>query len=297
MSIPPARLYRALVYMFAMGAIWGAQFSLAKIGMQEGIAPASWTIFVCVTAAIALLAIAGWRGVRMADLIPHTRYAILAGATSVAIPNTVMAIVVGHVPAGVASMLNTLSPVMTYAMALGFAMDKFHPLRVAGIGCGLIGTLLILGPRASLPDPAMIPWVALNLLVPFFYALSNIYVARARPAGVDSIALAGVMQLGSVASLLPLALWQGIHIPIPPAHAGDWALLALAAMYWISSLLFFEVMRLAGPVFFSQTGFISTIFGVFWGWLFFGETHSLYIWGAMAAILAGLALVTRAGRS
>jgi len=283
--------------MFAMGAIWGAQFSLAKIGMQEGISPAAWTIFVCATAAIALLAIAGWRGVRTADLLPHTRYAILAGVTSVAVPNTVMAIVVGHVPAGVASMLNTLSPVMTYAMALGFAMDKFHPLRFAGIGFGLIGTLLILGPRASLPDPAMIPWVALNLLVPFFYALSNIYVARARPAGVDSIALAGVMQLGSVAALLPLALWQGIHIPIPPAHAGDWALLALAAMYWVSSLLFFEVMRLAGPVFFSQTGFISTIFGVFWGWLFFGETHSLYIWAAMTAILAGLAFVTRAGRS
>lgn len=282
--------------MFAMGAIWGAQFSLAKIGMQAGIAPASWTIFVCVTAAIALLAIARWRGVRMGDLVPHTRYAILAGATSVAIPNTVMAIVVGHVPAGIAAMLNTLSPVMTYAMALGFAMDKVHPLRVAGIGCGLIGTLLILGPRASLPDPAMLPFVALNLLVPFFYALSNIYVARVRPAGVDSIALAGVMQVGSVATLLPLALWQGLYIPIPPAHAGDWALLALATMYWISSLLFFEVMRLAGPVFFSQTGFISTVFGVFWGWLFFGETHSLYIWGAMAAILAGLALVTRAGR-
>ncbi len=282
--------------MFAMGAIWGAQFSLAKIGMQAGIAPASWTIFVCVAAAIALLAIARWRGVRMGDLVPHTRYAILAGATSVAIPNTVMAIVVGHVPAGIAAMLNTLSPVMTYAMALGFAMDKVHPLRVAGIGCGLIGTLLILGPRASLPDPAMLPFVALNLLVPFFYALSNIYVARVRPAGVDSIALAGVMQVGSVATLLPLALWQGLYVPIPPAHAGDWALLALATMYWISSLLFFEVMRLAGPVFFSQTGFISTVFGVFWGWLFFGETHSLYIWGAMAAILAGLALVTRAGR-
>ena len=283
--------------MFAMGAIWGAQFSLAKIGMQGGIAPASWTIFVCGVSAIPLLAIARWRGVRIGDLLPHTRYAILAGATAVAIPNTIMAMVVSHVPAGVAAMLNTLSPVMTYAMALGLAMDRFHALRVAGIGFGLIGTLLILGPRASLPDPAMIPWVALNLLVPFFYALSNIYVARARPAGVDSIALAGLMQVGAVAMLLPLALWQGIHIPFPPAHAGDWALLALAAIYWVSSLLFFEVMRLAGPVFFSQTGFISTVFGVFWGWLFFGETHSLYIWAAMAAIFAGLALVTRAGRS
>jgi drug/metabolite transporter (DMT)-like permease len=283
--------------MFAMGAIWGAQFSLVKLGMQEGIPPAAWTLFVCVTAAIALLGLSWWRGAHPAALLPHSRYAVIAGATSVAIPNTIMAVVVGHVPAGVAAMLNTLSPVMTYGLALAFAMDRFHALRFAGIGFGLVGTLLILGPRASLPDPAMIPWVAFNLFVPFFYALSNVYVARARPDGVDSIALAGAMQVGSALSLLPLALWQGVYIPIPPATPGDWALIALATMYWISSLLFFEVIRLAGPVFFSQTGFISTIFGVLWGWLFFDEAHSLYIWGAMAAIFVGLALVTRAGRS
>jgi drug/metabolite transporter (DMT)-like permease len=35
---------------------------------------------------------------------------------------------------------------------------------------------------------------------------------------------------------------------------------------------------------------------VFWGWLLFGEQHSLYVWAAMAAIFTGLALVTRAGR-
>jgi drug/metabolite transporter (DMT)-like permease len=113
---------------------------------------------------------------------------------------------------------------------------------------------------------------------------------------VDSIALAGAMQLGSFACLLPLALWQGVHLPLPPAHACDWALLLHAALSWIGSLLFFEVMRLAGPVFFSQTGFLVTLWGVLWGWLLFGETHSVWIWGAMLSIFAGLALVTRAGR-
>jgi drug/metabolite transporter (DMT)-like permease len=60
--------------------------------------------------------------------------------------------------------------------------------------------------------------------------------------------------------------------------------------------MFFEVMRLAGPVFFSQTGFLVTLSGVFWGWFLFGETHSAYVWAAMAAIFLGLGLVTRAGR-
>jgi drug/metabolite transporter (DMT)-like permease len=126
--------------------------------------------------------------------------------------------------------------------------------------------------------------------------VSNVYVGKYRPSGVDSIGLAGAMQLGSVAVALPLALYSGLHVPLPPAHAGDWALIVQASINWIGSLLFFEVMRLAGPVFFSQTGFLVTLWGVLWGWMLFDETHSAYIWAAMAAIFVGLALVTRAGR-
>jgi drug/metabolite transporter (DMT)-like permease len=110
------------------------------------------------------------------------------------------------------------------------------------------------------------------------------------------MALAALMQAGSLVAVLPLAVYEGIHIPIPPAHAGDWALLIQSAFNWIASLLFFEAMRLAGPVFFSQTGFLVTLWGVLWGWLLFDEIHSAYVWAAMAAIFVGLALVTRAGR-
>ena len=282
--------------MVAMGAFWGLQFSLAKIGAANGIPPSSWVFFVNLVGTPVLLAIALARGTRASDLPRHWVYALIAGATAIAIPNTIMALVVGRVPAGLAAMLNTLSPLMTYAIALGFRMERPHALRIAGLACGLAGALLVLGPRASLPDPAMWPWVALCLWVPFFYAASNVYIGKCRPSGVDSIALASLMQAGSLVAVLPLAIYEGIHVPIPPVHAGDWALLIQSAFNWIASLLFFEAMRLAGPVFFSQTGFLVTLWGVLWGWLLFGEVHSAYVWAAMAAIFAGLALVTRAGR-
>lgn len=282
--------------MVAMGAFWGLQFSLAKIGGAHGIAPSAWVFFVNLVGTPVLFAIALMRGTRAADFPRHWVYALIAGATAIAIPNTIMALVVGKVPAGLAAMLNTLSPLMTYAIALGFRMERPHALRVTGLACGLVGAILVLGPRASLPDPAMWPWVVLCLWVPFFYAASNIYIGKYRPPGVDSIALATLMQAGSLVAVLPLAIYEGIHVPIPPAHAGDWALLTQSAFNWIASLLFFEAMRLAGPVFFSQTGFLVTLWGVMWGWLLFGEIHSAYIWAAMAAIFVGLALVTRAGR-
>lgn len=283
--------------MTCMGLIWGLQFSLAKIATQGGIHPFGFTLAVSVCASTLLAAVARARGAGIPVGRRHFVYTILAGATAIAIPNSVAVLVVSHVPAGLAAVLNTLSPVMTYAMAVALGMERPHRLRLLGIGFGILGALLVVVPRASLPDPDMAPWVALCLLVPFFYAVSNVYIARARPADVDSIGLAAGMQLGAAICILPFALATGsAHLPIPPAGPADWALLVQCGFAGVGSLLFFEVMRLAGPVFFSQTGFLVTLAGVFWGWLLFGETHSAYVWAAMASIFAGLALVTRAGR-
>ncbi len=283
--------------MVAMGLVWGLQFSTAKIAMQGGIHPLGFTLATSVSAGTLLALVARLRGAAIPLKPGFFVYTVLAGAVAIALPNTILSVVVGHVPAGLAAVLNTLSPVMTYAMAWAMGMERRHNLRLLGIAFGFAGALMVLGPRASLPDPAMTPWVALCLLVPFFYALSNVYIARARPDGVDSIALAASMQLGAAACILPPALALGApHMPFPPQDAADKALLVQCALSGLGSLLFFEVMRLGGPVFFSQTGFLVTLAGVFWGWLLFGEMHSAWVWAAMASIFAGLALVTRAGR-
>lgn len=283
--------------MTCMGLIWGLQFSLAKIATQGGIHPLGFTLAVSVSAAAVLAAAARLRGASIPVGRRHRVYTILAGATAIAIPNSVAVLVVSHVPAGLAAVVNTLSPVMTYAMAVAVGMERPQRARLLGIGFGIAGALLVVLPRASLPDPDMAPWVLLCLLVPFFYALSNVYIARARPADVDSIGLAAGMQLGAAACILPLALASGsAHLPLPPEGPADWALIVQCCFGGLGSLLFFEVLRLAGPVFFSQTGFIVTLAGVFWGWLIFDETLSIFVWTAMAAIFVGLALVTRAGR-
>jgi hypothetical protein len=48
-----------------------------------------------------------------------------------------------------------------------------------------------------------------------------------------------------------------------------------------------------GAVFASQTAYLITIAGVLWGMLLLHEHHSLWIWAAMLAMCAGVALVTR----
>ena len=55
--------------------------------------------------------------------------------------------------------------------------------------------------------------------------------------------------------------------------------------------LLLHVIRSAGPVFASQSAYVITLAGVFWGIVLLGERHSLYVWAALALMLVGLALV------
>ena len=91
--------------MMVMGALWGLQFSLAKIGMRDGIAPAAWIFAINLVGAPVLLGIAAWRGTPPSALRGHVRYALIAGATAVAVPHAVLVTVMSHVPAGLAAVL------------------------------------------------------------------------------------------------------------------------------------------------------------------------------------------------
>jgi drug/metabolite transporter (DMT)-like permease len=59
------------------------------------------------------------------------------------------------------------------------------------------------------------------------------------------------------------------------------------------SVMFLEIVRLAGPVFLSQAAYVVTVTGILWGMALFGERHGPTVWAAMAAIFAGVMLVQR----
>lgn len=282
-----------LFLLVLLGTNWGLGFSLAKIGVVGGLQPLAYVFYQCLGSGIVLLIICAVRG-RLPPLDwRHLRYYAVAGATNIAAPNLVAFTCVGHIPVGIVVLIVTLAPLVTYGIAQAIGLEGFRPLRAVGMLFGFVGTLLILLPRASLPAPDATAWVLLALLTPIFYGGSNVYVARMRPPGVPSLALGAAMQLAAGACLLPLALAAGaMHVLWPPFSDAEIANLSHIAVASLGSMIFFEVMRLNGPVFASQVGYIVCLSGVFWGKLFFAEQHSAWIWAAMAVILGGLALVT-----
>jgi drug/metabolite transporter (DMT)-like permease len=59
----------------------------------------------------------------------------------------------------------------------------------------------------------------------------------------------------------------------------------------LASILYFEIMRRAGPVFFSQVAYVVTLSAILWAMAIFGERHSALVWLAAALIASGVAMV------
>ncbi len=82
-----------------------------------------------------------------------------------------------------------------------------------------------------------------------------------------------------------------LHPLWPPSGPGEWAVLGQICVTSVAFILFFEIQRLSGPVYLSQVAYVVCLAGVFWGFIFFGEVHSLWVWVAGGLILAGLGLL------
>lgn len=282
-----------LLMLLVLGTNWGLGFTLGKVGVLGGLHPLGYAFWQCAGGGLVLLAICAWRNLLPPVRFLHLRYYLVCGVTNVAIPNFVALTAARHIPVGIIVLVISLAPLVTYAVALSFGMERFSGRRVAGVILGLLGTMMILVPKSSLPSPDDAHWVLFALITPLSYGFSNVYLGWARPPGVPSLALGGAMQFAAGLSLLPLALMLGtMHVPLPPQTNAEIANVSHIAVSAFGALVFFEVMRLRGPVVASQVGYIVCLSGVFWGKLFFGEQHSLWVWAAMATIFAGLALVT-----
>ena len=222
----------------------------------------------------------------------HWRIYFVAGSLNLTIPYLIFAFVASKVPTGILGLGLSLVPVTIYALALVFRLDSFRLIRFFGILLGLAGLLLVLLPKTSLPSPDMLGWVALGLVAPFCYALNAICVALLRPPEGDSVQLAGGLMFAASVSMLAVMAVTGEWWAFEGGFGdGHWATIAAMANNALSFYLILELIRRAGPVFFSVVNYVVTLTAMGFGIWLFHEAHSAWIWAALVLIGASLVLV------
>ena len=297
----PGRGLRAAIYPLSMllllGAAWGLSFSLAKIVTSAGLHPVGLLMWQAGgAAAIAFSFLLARRRLGQLRWI-NIRYYAFCGITGFIIPSAAIYWAAPHIPAGVMSILIATSTIITYALALAIRLERLSGPRFLGIALGFAAALLIVGPRASLPEPGMAGWALVGMIAPLCYAINSLFIHRFRPHNADSHVLAFGMLICAFAIITPVALLGGMgFMPGPPWDRVDLAVIAMPTITGGALLIVFELIRVSGPVYFSMVGYPITAAGVLWGWWLFDERLGPYIWLAMALMLIGLALVNLARR-
>ena len=281
--------------MFAlliMGAGWGITTPLSKIAVSTGHQPLGLVFWQLVIGAVLLGAIVFVRGGRLALGRRQITLYLAIALLGTILPNTASYRAAAHLPAGVMSIVIAMVPMFAFPIALALGQDRFSIARVVGLGLGLGGVALLVGPEASLPDRAMVAFIPLALIAPFFYGLEGNFVGKFGTAGLDPIeVLFGASVFGAVLSL-PLALGFGHWLnPLGGFGAPESALVLSSIVHALVYAGYVWLVGRAGAVFAAQVSYLVTIFGVGWAMLILDEAYSGYIWGALGLMLLGMFLV------
>jgi drug/metabolite transporter (DMT)-like permease len=291
---------RAILPAFVValsGVAWGAFYVLAKLATTAGAHPMGLALWEGLVAGLMLCGVYLARQGRLPPGVRNLRFYAINGLLGLTVPAVAFFAVARHLPVGVTTLLFTLVPIMTYALALLIGVERFAWYRVAGVFAGFTGVLLILLPEASLPEPQMAPWVLTGFAAASLYAAQNVYIARSTPPGTDSLATAcGTLLVGGALLLPAVALTGGFFLPSWPMDRATWCALGIAALSGAATLMLFWLIRRAGALYASQVAYSTMFGGVLWGFILFDERLGPWVWAAVLLMCLGVALVDAAPR-
>ncbi|WP_209014810.1 DMT family transporter [Labrenzia sp. 5N] len=219
-------------------------------------------------------------------------YLLVSGLLFIA-PNMIAVVAAPKVGAGFVSLSYAFPLVLTYGFAVLLRLEKFQVLRGVGVLFGLAGGILLAASGRQLSVDASW-WAMFALSIPVFLASGNIFRTVKWPAGARPVNLALGMMLVGFAALGLFTAMAGI--PVVP---GTWSLEAtglLAAQITIFAFqygLYFRLQHTAGPVYLSQIGSVAAVIGLGLGYLAFGEVPNMAKLAAVAAVGAGIVLVSK----
>ena len=281
-----------------IGVVYSALFPVNKMSADNGLPYFGYVFWFTLLATVVLLAIAAVKRELPQFNWPHLRAYMVLGAIAVAIPVPLLTYLAPKIPVGIMTLLLVLVPLLTYAISYLLRIEKFRLTGAIGLLLGLGGMLLVLIPKASLPEPDMWVWVLLALIGPLCFAMCNAFAIVLRPPGAPSITMAAGMSAGATLWLAPVMVASGHAMTVPTADLdGNLIILYAAAITATTTVAWFFLVRIVGPVFFSQFNYFIVLGGFGWGWLLEGERHSFWVWIATAMAFAGLAIFTRGTKS
>jgi drug/metabolite transporter (DMT)-like permease len=289
--MPTQRTPRDWALLLALVVVWGSSFMFNRIAVAS-LPPLTVVAGRIGIAAIVLIIIVCALGKRLPSpgraWWPYVVIAIIGNA----VPFYLITWGQLVVESALAGILIAIMPLATIALAhFLIAGEHLTRRRATGFGIGFLGIVLLIGPAALAGVGGDVLRIVSQLAVlggALCYALQSV-LTRLIIKGDVLVAAAATLLIAAVIAV-PAALWLDRPWTLVPAGS------SVAAVVWlgvgptaIATVLYFMLIRSAGPSFMSLVNYLSPGVAVMLGLLVLGEKPHANAYLGLALILAGLA--------
>lgn len=278
--------------LFALVAMFGSAFLLTKIAVLD-VPPIMVVAGRIVIGALLLLAISYAKGERLEELKPYWFILLALALTGNCIPFFVITWGQQEVDSSLAGILMAMMPLTTVVLAHFFVQgERITRNKVIGFLLGFAGVVILMQPELLVSrdmDWLYIISMFAVLTGAISYAANSI-IAHALPKISLTLISAGVLLMASVI-IVPLSLYEGFDWMQDASTASITSVILLGIFpSGLATIIYFSVIRHAGPAFLSQINYLIPVWAVLLGVLFAAEQLTINALVALVVILAGIAI-------
>ena len=279
------------IYLLILSFVWGSSYILIKKALI-GLSPLQVGSLRTIISTVLLLAI----GYSSLKTIPRDKWKwiLITGLVSF-IPPFLFAYAQTEIDSALAAILNSLTPLATLLIGVGFYRFKIDSKQISGVIIGLIGSVLLMY-QGSVINPDQ------NLLYVFFIIFASVLYAvqvnllKVHLQDVSAVAIT----VGNFIFIFPLAVviflmsdYKQIDINDKDVKVALFCLLILSIVGTVfAKILFNKFVQIASPVFASSVTYTLPIVALFWG-LLDGEVFTFNQFFATVIILTGVYLANK----
>ena len=250
-----------LTLLLVLATLWGASYTFIRVGVAT-IPPITLISGRTLIAGLLLLVIMRWRGVKLPkDAATWRRFLFQACLNSV-IPWTMIAWGERSLDAGLATILNSTSPIFTFFLTLAITRhEALSSRKLIGVVAGMAGICLIVGMQALTGLGEQLTAQIVTVLAAACYAGAAIFSRGFK--GLDPIVPAAGSLLCGAAVLIPISLVVEQPWTLAPSTNSMLALLGLAVFSTaFAFVIYFRLIQTLGSVGTTAQAYLRVPIGV-----------------------------------
>ena len=284
-----------LLLLLLLATLWGGSYTFIKLGVAT-IPPVTLIAGRTLIAGVLLLLVMAGRGLRLPrDIATWRRFMFQACLNSV-IPWTLIAWAERSVDAGLATILNSTSPIFTFFLTLWVARQDAPSLRkLFGVAAGMAGICLIIGVQALDGLGEQLAAQLAIVVATICYAGGAVFSRGFK--GLDPMAPAAGSLICGAAMLLPVSVVAERPWALAPSTTSLLALLGLTVFSTaLAFVIYFRLIQTLGSIGTTAQAYLRVPIGVALGVLLLGESLSPTAWIGLACVVIGVAAMTMPAR-